>query len=159
MSLHEAITVAMTQCINERRECATISPTAVASATLDQFAPQGVEPHIAYASLEHFKSMARRVLAHHFDDRGDGNIAYAEQGEMFSGHLQDRYPVPRKRGEDPVYKLRDALTREEARWNINMLRRAADARLAHADSLEAWDQSRTPMAVSAATTPAPPILQ
>lgn len=142
MSLHEAISTAMTRFIDDRRDCAIISPAAVAAATLREFNPDTLEPHIEYASLEHFKNMARKVLAHRFDDDGDENPSYAAQGEMFSGHLQDRYPLPRKRGDDPVYKLREQLTDDEVRWNLQSLRRSADARLAHADALEAWSQAR-----------------
>lgn len=142
MSLHEAISTAMVRFIEDRRDCAIISPAAVAAATLQAFNAERLEPHIEYASLEHFKNMARKVLAHRFDDEGETNPAYAAQGEMFSGHLQDRYPVPRKKGEDAVYKLREALTDDEVRWNLRSLRRAADARLLHADALEAWHQSR-----------------
>lgn len=142
MSLHEAIASEMTRFIDARAECAIISPAAVAAATLRAFCPDALEPHVEYASLEHFKNMARKVLAHRFDDDGAENEAYAAQGEMFSGHLQDRYPLPRKRGEDPVYKLREHLTADEVRWNLQSLRRSANARLAHADALEAWAQSR-----------------
>lgn len=142
MSLHESIATEMARFIEARHDCAILSPAAIASATLQAFCPEQLEPHIAYASLEHFKNMARKALARRFEDEGDENPAYAGQGELFSGHLQDRYPVPRKAGTDPVYKLRDALSDDEVRWNLQTLRRSADARLAHADALEAWSQSR-----------------
>lgn len=142
MSLHETIASAMTRFIEDRGDCAIISPAAVASATLRQFCDVSLEPHIEYASLEHFKNMARKVLAHRFADDGEENPAYQGQGELFSGNLQDRYPLPRKRGDDPVYKLREQLTDDEVRWNLQSLRRSADARLSHADALEAWHQSR-----------------
>lgn len=142
MSLHEAIATAMVRFIEDRADCAVISPAAVAAATLSQFAEGGLEPHIEYASLEHLKNMARKVLARRFDDEGDDNAAYEGQGELFSGHLQERYPVPRKSGEDPQYKLRALLTAEERHWNVKLLRKSADARLAHADALEAEGMSR-----------------
>jgi hypothetical protein len=147
LSLHEGIATEMARFVEDRRDCAVISPSAIAAAVLRIYSADQLEPHIEYASLEHLKNMARKVLAHRFSDEGDANPAYADQGELFSGHLQDRYPLPRKKGEDAVYKLREALTDEEARWNIRTLRRSADARLAHADALEAWNQSRdTPKA-------------
>lgn len=142
MSIHEDIASAMTRFIDDRRDCAILSPAAIASATRTAFCEDALEPHIEYACLEQFKNMARKVLAHRFDDSGEENAAYADQGELFSGHLQDRYPLPRKRGEDPVYKLREHLTDDEVRWNLQTLRRSAEARLAHADALEAWHQSR-----------------
>ena len=143
MSLHEAISTAMVRFIEARADCVIISPAAVAAATLQEFAAPDLEPHIEYASLEHFKNMARKVLARRFDDEGDDNSAYAGQGELFSGHLQERYPIPRKKGEDAVYKRREDLTPEERRWNVKSLRKSADARLAHADALEAEGMSRS----------------
>jgi len=137
LSLHEAITTAMARYIDDRRDCAIMSPAAVAAATFSQFSAEHVEPHIEYASLEHFKHMARKVLARNFDDAGEDNTAYAGQGELFSGHLQDRYPCPRKANEEPTYKRRELLTPAERAWNVKTLRKSADARLAHADALEA----------------------
>lgn len=142
MSLHESIMAEMTRYIDDRRDCAILSPSAIAAAVLRVYSADSLEPHVEYASLEHFKNMARKTLARRFDDEGDDNPVYADQGELFSGHLQDRYPVPRKAGTDPVYKLREALTDDEVRWNLRSLRKSADARLAHADALEAWHQSR-----------------
>lgn len=137
MSLHEAISHFQSQFIDERRDCAVLSAAAIASATYEAFCEGDVEAHIQYASLEHFKHMARKAMARHFDDEGDQNAAYEGQGELFSGHLQERYPIPRKQGEEPQYKLRSLLTPEERAWNVKKIRKSGEARLAHADALEA----------------------
>lgn len=142
MSLHESISTAMMRFIEARADCAIISPAAVASATLQEFNADTLEPHIEYATLEHFKHMARRVLARRFDDDGEDNTAYAGQGELFSGHLQERYPVPRKKGEEPQYKRRELLTPDERLWNVKSIRKSGEARLAHADALEAEGMSQ-----------------
>lgn len=68
MSLHEEITRFQSRFIEDRRDCAILSPAALAAATLSAFAPNGLEPHIEYASLEHFKAMGRKALAKRFDD-------------------------------------------------------------------------------------------
>jgi hypothetical protein len=128
--------------INDHDNCAILSPAALASAAYAKFADDAVEPHVAYGCLEHFKGMARKVLAGSFADDGEGNQSYADQGELFSGHLQDRYPLPRAKGADPVYKLRHLLTPEERAWNVKTLRKSGEARLAHADALEAEGISR-----------------
>lgn len=132
--------------VDDHAACTVLSPAALAMVAYDCFAEEGVEPHIAYGCLEHFKSLARKVLAGRFADEGEKNDAYAGQGELFSGHLQERYPLPRKKGEDPQYKLRSELTAEERAWNVKQLRKSADARLLHADALEAEGM----MALSAA---------
>lgn len=142
MSLHESINTAMQRYIDGRADCAILSPAAMASAAYQEFASDSVEPHIEYGCLEHFKGMARKVLAGRFTDDGEENAAYAGQGELFSGHLQDRYPLPRKAGTDPTYKLRHLLTAEERAWNVALLRKSGEARLAHADALEAEAMSQ-----------------
>lgn len=137
MSLHESITGAMQRYIDDRADCAIISPTAIAAAIYDTFASDPVEPHVEYGCLEHFKGLARKVLAGRFHDEGEKNDAYTEQGELFSGHLQDRYPIPRVKGGEPVYKQRHLLSPDERAWNVKSLRKSGSARLAHADALEA----------------------
>ena len=137
MSLHEQIAVFQARYIEDRRDCAILSPAAVASATLQEFVAGHVEPHVEYAALEHFKHMARKSLARRFDHESDDNPVYSEQGELFSGHLQDRYPAARKPGEEPTYKLLDAMSDADFEWNVRSLRRSARARALHADALEA----------------------
>lgn len=140
MTLHESIVTDLVRLIEEQ-QADILTPASLAIELQHRYAEQRLEPHIEYASLEHLKNMARKVLAGNFDAEGSQNKSH--QGELFSGRLQDRYPVPRKRGEEAVYKLREVLSREEVAWNIGTLRKSAEARLLHADALEAWDQSRS----------------
>lgn len=137
MSLHEQIARAMTRYIEDRADCTILAPAAVAVATYRTFAADEVEPHIEYASLEHLKHMARRLLAKRFDHESDENPVYEEQGELFSGHLQERYPAARKAGEEPTYKRLEAMNDDDFAWNLRALRRSAKARALHADALEA----------------------
>jgi hypothetical protein len=144
MSLHESIVTDMSKVISDMGDCSIISPTSLALKVQSEYAEGKLEPHIEYTSLEGLKSIARKLLAGNFDADGEANSAH--QGEMFSGHLQDRYPVPRKKGVEPVYKLREALTSDEVMWNVRTLRKSAEARLLHADALEAWHQSTSAQA-------------
>lgn len=142
MSLHESIKVDIARFIERMGDCDIITPDSIARACVEKYSDDArLEPHIAYASLEHFKQMARAELRGRFDDDGSENSAY-QQGELFSGHLQERYPIPRKDGEAASYKRREALTADEVKWNVRSLRRAADARQMHARALEAWFESR-----------------
>ncbi len=84
--------------------------------------------------------MARKALATQFSP--DSRESRAYQGELFSGLLQARYPIPRKQEEEPVYKLLDTLTETECRWNIRQLRKSANARVEHADALLAYTEAR-----------------
>lgn len=138
MNLHAAIRTTIHEVIEGFHEADIISPTTVAQALQRRYSAQTADAHVQYASLEHFKHMARRALAGRYDAESDESEAH--QGELFSGHLQSRYPIPRRVGEDPVYKLRAALTSDERAWNVETLRRSANARLLHADALEAEGQ-------------------
>lgn len=122
-----------------------VSPSALAHRVYEVFSHGDEDAHIAYSSLEHMKHMARVFLASRKDADGDKNEAHGAQGELdlgvsFSGKLQDRYPLPRKAGEEAAYKLRSHLTPEERRWNVMQLRKSASARMEHADALEAEGQ-------------------
>jgi hypothetical protein len=140
MSLHNDITNAISRQIEELGSAIALSPTSVALAVQRSFSDEAMEPHVQYTSLEHIKHMARKALSGRFEESGDENDAH--QGDMFSGQLQDRYPVPRERGADPIYKLREHLSTSEAQWNVETLRKAANARLRHADALDAWNSGR-----------------
>jgi hypothetical protein len=139
MSLHESIVSDLHAAV-AANDADIITATSLALVIQRKYAPAGLEPHIEYASLEGLKHLARNVLSGRYSAESDQTEAH--QGELFSGRLQTRYPLPRSKGEEPGYKLREALTKPEAAWNIATLRKAAEARLLHADALEAWDQSR-----------------
>ena len=144
MSVHEEVQQTMRQILVEigGDSQIAISPTLLAVRTFDAFSSTQTEIHIEWSSVEHFKSLARRMLARQYEHDSDENEAY--QGDMFSGELQDRYPVPRAKGEDPIYKHRSTLTRDELDWNISQLRKSADARLRHADALQAYRDDIAP---------------
>jgi len=137
LSLHEHVVAEMQRFITDHSDCSVISPGALAVVAYDKFNAGVVDPHIQWGCIEGYKGIARKLLVRRFDDGGEENAAYAGQGELFSGHLQERYPIPRPKGEEPQYKLRALLTAEERAWNVRQLRKSADARLLHADALEA----------------------
>lgn len=141
MNQHQQIVAEMARQYDFLRDAAMIDPGALAHRTYEQFCTGDEEPHIAYTSVEQFKQMARKFLARNCDADSDDNPAHGIQGELaFSGKLQDRYPLPRKPGEEPAYKLRHLLTFDERAWNVAQLRKSADARNEHADALEAEGQ-------------------
>lgn len=124
-----------------------VSPSALAHAVFSVFAGGDEEAHVAYCSLQHMKQLARTFLRGRHDADGEDNPAHNAQGELpgisFSGKLQDRYPLPRKDGEEPAYKLLEHMTAEEGAWNAQLLRKSAKARQEHADALEAYFQHKT----------------
>lgn len=135
MSQHEQVVAEMRRFKNERSDCAIISPTVLAVAAYDKFATEPVEPHLQWGCIEHFKSIARSVLRSEYDVASDDNPAFIEQGELFSGHLQDRYALPRKTGEEPQYKKRSMLTMEERRKIGGKFHKCGRAWIDHGDAL------------------------
>jgi hypothetical protein len=140
VSVYEDINNAIRQEVELLNGAIVLSPSVLAEAAMERFSGEQLEPHIQYASLEHFKQMARIVLGRRFDSNGDQNTTH--QGELFSGQLQERYPVPRKKGEEPIYKRLAVLSASEIKWNSNSLRKSAGARLEHADALDAYGEKK-----------------
>lgn len=140
---HQHIVSEMARQYESLQGAITIGPSALAFKVMEKFrSDDPIEAHIQYASLEHMKSMARAFLAKRNDPTADDNEIYDQSSFEFSGQLQVRYPLPRKRGEDPVYKLREHLTAEERAWNVDQLRKSARSRQEHADALEAEGMSQ-----------------
>lgn len=118
-----------------------VSPSGLAHRVFETFTTGDEDARIQYACLEHMKQMARAYLRRRNDPDSDDSEAYDGQGSLFSGALQDRYPLPRNGDEEPVYKLRQHLSPEERAWNVEQLRKSAGARLKHADALEGEGRS------------------
>ena len=140
MSLHDDVVRATQKEIDLHYASRSISPTVVAVAVQKTYGDIA-EVHIEYGSLEFFKQIAREVLRRAFDP-ATGEDSKALQGDMFSGLLQDRYPQLRGKGDEPQYVQRDAMSDADVQWNLQHLRRSAEARLQHADALEAWWENR-----------------
>src|SRR5260363_188900 len=111
-----------------------LPPSWIANQVYDAYGNTSVDAHVQYACMEHLKQMARKLLASKFHPDRD-EIA---QGELFPETLQTRYPIKRKRGEEPVYKLLDALSEIEGYWNVEQLEKAGGARFKHADTLRTF---------------------
>lgn len=136
MSQHEQVVTEMRSFIEKHADCAILSPTVLAVAAYDRFATSTIEPHLHWASIEHFKTIARNVLRNTYQDKVDEEPSPVEQEEMFSD-LQERYALPVKRGEEPQYKRRSDLTKDERRKIVDRFRRCGSSWLLHADKLEA----------------------
>lgn len=140
MNQHQRINQEIEKQYELLSDAVLISPAALAFRVQEQFLPDAVEPHIEYASLQHMKHLCRVFLRKSKDHDSDENEIYGQQGSLdfgaeFTGELQDRYPLPRKQGEEPQYKLRQHLTEEEIEWNALQLEKAGRARIAHARAL------------------------
>lgn len=137
-TLHEDVTQEIrrqVEAVNDAK-APDLSPKMIAGLVFTVFAKGTEEPHVQYACIEHFTQLSRRVLAREFGAENDPGLA--TQADMFSGHLQERYPIRTPVGEEPIYRVREALTDADLEWNIQRLRKISDAARTHADALAAY---------------------
>lgn len=142
MNYHGRIVEEIARQYDAHAGTAEVFPSSLAYAVYSNISNSGESDIIKYLSMEQLKQMCREFLRRRKDPDGEENEAHSTQGDFgfgadFSGKLQDRYPLPRKAGEEPKYKLRQLLTPAERAWNVQQLRKSAQARLEHADALQA----------------------
>jgi hypothetical protein len=86
-----------------------VSPTSLAWGVHSLLSSGMESDSTKYLSLEQLKQICREFLRRNKEPDGEENEAHGAQPELplgirFSGKLQDRYPLPRKAGEEPRYK-------------------------------------------------------
>ena len=139
MSEHSEIMTAMKAELEHMDREISILPRTLAVITYSHISTSGTSDRLVeYLTLEQLTAMARKLLGRCYSHESDETVSH--QGDLFSGTLQDRYPLPRKVGRDPVYKLRNQLSQDERAWNVEQLRKSGEARMKHADALEAEGQ-------------------
>jgi hypothetical protein len=115
-----------------------ISPADLATQVFDDIDPAKASPALVrVAAILELRQLARAICR----TRNHESERNAEQGNLFDFQLQDRYPAPRvdvETGEvEDFYVRRLYLTIEERQRNIERLRREAEAKMVHADALQA----------------------
>jgi hypothetical protein len=100
-----------------------------------------------YGFLQFILGIARDECARNYGTESEETAAI--QGDMFTGVLQRRYPLPHKRGDKLVYRLLEALTPEQVRWNAQQHRKVGHAHLHHADALDAYADRKASGSVAA----------
>jgi hypothetical protein len=142
MTIHEDIVTAINRMVDEHP--GAVSPLVVALRLKKLYNARKLEAHIEYASLEHFKQMARRQLAGRFNPAAlaeEGGVFITEQGDLFGVRMQARYPYPHKRGQDPTYQRVELLSYADLKWNVKQLRKASEGLRLHAIELEAYAEA------------------
>lgn len=131
-----------------REDAITISPAWLATETMVRLDPgRTSDPTIYLAAHLQFRQVARDVLRGRFQPQAEPD---EEAQHPLFPMLQRRYPLPHKRGEEPVYKRLEDLSSDEAAFNVARLSREAAGKLKHADALEAWRQQKFKQALAAA---------
>jgi hypothetical protein len=109
-----------------------ICPSDLAEAVFGIIDPRSLSPDLVrLAAVLELRQLSRAICR----ERHATQEHNAEQGSLFDMQLQPRYPA--ERDGDDAYVLRSYLTLDERMRNIERLRREANAKLAHADALQA----------------------
>lgn len=118
----------------------SVSPAWLATEAMVELDPSKIAPHLVYRAAHlQLRQIARGLCRRQYDDDAGEPSA---QHTLFDG-LQARYPIPRQEpDDDPEYLRLEALSEEQAMFNIERLRRGAAGLLQHADALEAWTRHK-----------------
>lgn len=132
----------VTKIVDIRRAQMGITPTWIATEALKEIDPTRRSVELVYLGCHlQLRQIARQVCRTRFDPENESSSA--DQHELFPG-LQWRYPTERSREEqEPEYVLLEHLTQADVDYNVKRLRLEAEAKLAHADALEAWARTRS----------------
>jgi hypothetical protein len=126
--------------IDIRRTHVKINPTWIATEALKEIDPANRSVALVRIGCHlQLRQIAREQCRTLFEDsEGDDEPRFA----AIEG-LQWRYPAQRSKEEhEPQYILRDHMSDADVAYNVERLRREGRAKLAHADTLEAWGRAR-----------------
>jgi hypothetical protein len=126
--------------IDIRRAQVKINPTWIATEALKEIDPASRSIALVRTGCHlQLRQIAREQCRKLFEDDED------EAQPRFPAieGLQWRYPTQRTKDEhEPQYVLRELMSDGDVAYNVARLRSEAEAKLAHADALEAWGLSR-----------------
>lgn len=121
-----------------RGKAIKISPSWIATEVMTNLDPKNVSPRLVWvaAHLE-IRQLARGNLRKRFEDDEDVGM-----DDMFPD-LQARYPTAHsEKNEEREYILRDKMSKQDIAYNVQRLRKEGEAKLRHADALEAFGRGR-----------------
>jgi hypothetical protein len=126
--------------IDIRRSQVKINPSWIATEALKEIDPANRSiPLVRTGCHLQLRQIAREQCRTLFEDSEDDD---EPRFAVIEG-LQWRYPTRRsKEDHEPQYVLREHMSVADVVYNVARLRREGRAKLAHADTLEAWGRSR-----------------
>ena len=138
---HEAekLIAVIARIIELRSTAVCISPTWVATEALIVIDEKKLSPPLVSLGCHlQLRQIARGLLRKRYEDDDEDS----DQDDLFP-ELQARYPTARSRHlEEPEYILREKMSDEDINYNVHRLRQEAEAKLSHADALEAYGRTR-----------------
>lgn len=130
--------------IEIRRTQIRVNPSWIATEALKEIDPANrSHPLVRTGCHLQLRQIARAQCRKLFED--DDNEDDNDNEPPFIGfkELQWRYPAARSKDKpEPEYVLLDRLSHADVEYNVQRLRREGQAKLDHADALEAWGRSR-----------------
>ena len=120
-----------------------ISPIDIATEAMEAIPTTHKPGDLCYlaAHLE-FRQLARQVLRRNAGDLENLEDDQGPAQQPLFEEFQERYPIFRPKGEEPVYRLFEHLTDADIAYNVARLRAEGGAKLEHAKRLEAWGLER-----------------
>lgn len=111
----------------------SVSAESIAAMAISRLDPKDKAPAlVAWGCVLELRQLAREMLRRTYEPHEENE---PEQLTIFTGDLQDRYPgVGSHKG---LYVPRLQMSYSDRMYNIKRLRKEADAKLKHADALEA----------------------
>jgi hypothetical protein len=148
MSDEEQLYAAVQKVIDDYHLVGEVSPSWIATQVMaDIEFPRSLHA-LGYVGCHlEIRQIARQKLRRAHDPYDKVKASVEGEDDLFPETLQDRYPRQPRPPEEPIYALRDLLTRADVQYNIERMRRGGRALLKHADALEAWDAERRSKAV------------
>lgn len=140
--------------VERRKYDPKVSPIVIADSCMQLLDPGHISvPEVYIGCHLYLRQIARGALARSYDpaDKKKRERDAKAVGDLFK--LQARYPEAHTADlDDAVYVRRDLMTAEDVDYNEKRLRAEGAAKIAHADALRAWWDSRPS---SPPPTPAP----
>ena len=143
MTAEEQLNAAVQKVIDDYQIVGEVSPSWVATQVMQEIAFPRSLHLLGYVGCHlEIRQIARQKLRRAHDPAAKVAASVEGEDDLFPETLQERYPRHPRRSEEPIYALRDLLTRADVKYNVERMRRGGRALLKHADALEAWDAER-----------------
>ncbi len=143
MSAEDQLNAAVQHVIDDYRHVGEISPSWIATQVMVAIDfPQSLHA-LGYVGCHlEIRQIARGKLRHAHDPFARMQASIKGEDDLFPETLQEFYPKRPRPREEPLYAMRDLLTRDDVQYNVERMRRGGRALLKHADAIEAWDAER-----------------
>jgi hypothetical protein len=143
MTAEEQLNAAVQKVIDDYHLVGEVSPSWIATQAMVEINfPQSLHA-LGYVGCHlEIRQIARQKLRRSHDPYAKVKASIEGEDDLFPETLQERYPRRPRPAEEPIYALRDLLSRSDVQYNVERMRRGGNALLKHADALEAWDAER-----------------